>query len=181
MIIPKKCFVTKGVGVHQEKLTSFELALRDAHIAAYNLVKVSSIFPPYCKIIPKHEGVKYLTPGQVVFCVMSENSTNEPNRLISASVGIAIPKNPALHGYLSEHHAYGWTERKTGDYAEDLAAEMLATVLGVKFDPDSSYDSKREIWKISNQIVRTTEMTQSAEGDKDGRWTTVLASCVFLA
>lgn len=173
--------MTKGVGVHQEKLTSFELALRDAHIAAYNLVKVSSIFPPYCKIIPKHEGVKYLTPGQVVFCVMSENSTNEPNRLISASVGIAIPKNPALHGYLSEHHAYGWTERKTGDYAEDLAAEMLATVLGVKFDPDSSYDSKREIWKISNQIVRTTEMTQSAEGDKDGRWTTVLASCVFLA
>ena len=181
MIIPKKCFITKGVGVHQEKLTSFELALRGANIAAYNLVKVSSIFPPYCKIIPRSDGVKYLTPGQVVFCVMSENSTNEPNRLISASVGIAIPKNPAMHGYLSEHHAYGWTERKTGDYAEDLAAEMLATVLGVKFDPDSSYDSKREIWKISNQIVRTTEITQSAEGDKDGRWTTVLASCVFLA
>ena len=181
MIIPKKCFITKGVGTHQEKLTSFELALRNANIAAYNLVKVSSIFPPHCKIIPKSEGVKYLTPGQVVFCVISENSTNEPNRLISASVGIAFPKNPAMHGYLSEHHAYGWTERKTGDYAEDLAAEMLATVLGVKFDPDLSYDSKREIWKISNQIVRTTEITQSAEGDKDGRWTTVLASCVFLA
>ncbi len=181
MIIPKKCFLTKGVGVHQEKLTSFELALRDAKIAAYNLVKVSSIFPPHCKIITKQDGVKYLSAGQVVFCVMSDNATNEPNRLISASVGIAIPKNPNLHGYLSEHHAYGWTEHKTGDYAEDLAAEMLATVLGVKFDPDSSYDSKREIWKISDQIVRTTEITQSAEGDKDGRWTTVLASCVFLA
>ena len=180
MIIPKKCFLTKGVGVHAEKLTSFELALRDASIAAYNLVKVSSIFPPHCKIISKQDGLKYLTPGQVVFCVMSENSTNEPNRLISASVGIAIPKNPAMHGYLSEHHAYGWTEHKTGDYAEDLAAEMLATVLGLKFDPDSSYDSKREIWKISDQIVRTTEITQSAEGDKSGRWTTVLASCVFL-
>lgn len=180
MILPRKCFLTKGVGVHMEKLSSFELALRDAHIAAYNLVKVSSIFPPHCKIIPRDSGVKYLTPGQVVFCVMSENSTNEPNRLIAASVGIAIPKSPAQHGYLSEHHAYGWTERKTGDYAEDLAAEMLATVTGVKFDPDSSYDSKREIWKISDQIVRTTEITQSAEGDKDGRWTTVLASCVFI-
>lgn len=180
MIIPKKCFLTKGVGVHVEKLASFELALRDANIAAYNLVKVSSIFPPYCKIIPKEAGLKYLTPGQVVFCVMSENSTNEPNRLVSSSVGIAIPKNPAMHGYLSEHHGFGWTERKTGDYAQDLAAEMLATVLGVKFDPDSSYDSKREIWKISNQIVRTTEITQSAEGDKDGRWTSVVATCVFL-
>ena len=180
MILPRKCFLTKGVGVHQEKLSSFELALRNAGIASFNLVKVSSIFPPHCKIIPREVGLKYLLPGQVVFCVMSENSTNEPNRLIAASVGIAIPKNPAQHGYLSEHHAYGWTERKTGDYAEDLAAEMLATVTGVKFDPDSSYDAKREIWRISNQIVRTTEVTQSAEGDKDGRWTTVLASCVFI-
>lgn len=180
MILPKKCFMTKGVGVHIEKLASFELALRDAGIANYNLVKVSSIFPPNCKIIPSKEGLKYLSAGQIVFCVMSDNATNEPNRLISASVGVAIPKDSNQHGYLSEHHAYGWTDKKTGDYAEDLAAEMLATVSGVKFDPDSSYDAKREIWKISNQIVRTTEVTQSAEGDKDGRWTTVLASCVFI-
>ncbi len=180
MILPKKCFMTKGVGIHLEKLASFELALRDAGIANYNLVKVSSIFPPNCKIIPSKEGLKYLSAGQIVFCVMSDNATNEPNRLISASVGIAIPKDSNQHGYLSEHHAYGWTDKKTGDYAEDLAAEMLATVSGVKFDPDSSYDAKREIWKISNQIVRTTEVTQSAEGDKDGRWTTVLASCVFI-
>lgn len=180
MILPKKCFMTKGVGIHLEKLASFELALRDAGIANYNLVKVSSIFPPNCKIIPSKEGLKYLSAGQIVFCVMSDNATNEPNRLISASVGIAIPKDSNQHGYLSEHHAYGWTDKKTGDYAEDLAAEMLATVSGVKFDPDSSYDAKREIWKISNQIVRTTEVTQSAEGDKDGRWTTVLSSCVFI-
>lgn len=172
--------MTKGVGIHLEKLASFELALRDAGIANYNLVKVSSIFPPNCKIIPSKEGLKYLSAGQIVFCVMSDNATNEPNRLISASVGIAIPKDSNQHGYLSEHHAYGWTDKKTGDYAEDLAAEMLATVSGVKFDPDSSYDAKREIWKISNQIVRTTEVTQSAEGDKDGRWTTVLSSCVFI-
>ena len=181
MIVPKKCFLTKGVGAHPEKLSSFELALRDAGIAAYNLVKVSSIFPPHCKIIHREAGLKYLSPGQIVFCVMSDNATNEPNRLISASVGVSIPKNPAMHGYLSEHHAFGWTERKTGDYAEDLAAEMLATVLGVKFDPDSNYDAKRELWKISDEIVRTTEVTQSAQGDKDGRWTSVITSCVFIA
>ena len=180
MIIPKKCFITKGVGVHQEKLTSFELALRDAHIAAYNLVKVSSIFPPYCKIIPRKEGVNYLTPGQVVFCVISENSTNEPNRLISAAVGIAIPKNPAMHGYLSEHHAYGWTERKTGDYAEDLAATMLASTLGVEFDPNQSWDEREQIYKSSGNIFKTTHVCQSEEGNKDGMWTTVIAAAVLL-
>ena len=180
MILPRKCFLTKGVGIHREKLASNELALRNADVAAYNLVKVSSIFPPHCKLVPKEAGLKYLTPGQVVFCVMSDNATSEANRLISASIGIAIPNRPNQYGYLSEHHAFGWTERKTNDYAEDLAAEMLATILGVKFDPDSSYDAKREIWKISDEIVRTTAITQSAEGDKDGRWTSVIAACVFI-
>ncbi|OGW80462.1 MAG: arginine decarboxylase, pyruvoyl-dependent [Omnitrophica bacterium RIFCSPLOWO2_12_FULL_44_17] len=180
MILPKKCFLTKGVGVHREKLTSLELALRNAEIAGYNLVKVSSIFPPNCKIVPKEVGLKYLSPGQVVFCVMSENSTSEPNRLVSGSVGMAIPKNTNQIGYLSEHHAFGWNEKKTADYAEDLAAEMLATILGLKFDPDLSYDKKREVWKISGEIVKTTAVTQSAEGDKDGRWTSVVSACVFI-
>ena len=173
-------FITKGVGVHKEKLSSFELALRDAGIAPFNIVRVSSIYPPYCKLISTTAGLKYLTPGQVLYCVMSENSTDEPNRLIAASVGIAIPKRPEQYGYLSEHHSYGWNEKKTSDYAEDLAASMLATILGVKFDPNSSYDKKREIWKISNEIVRTSAVTQSARGDKHGRWTTVLASAVLI-
>ena len=148
-MVPSRIFFTKGVGVHKERLASFELALRAAGIAHCNLILVSSIYPPGVKKISKEEGVKILRPGEVVFAVYDRESTNEPNRLISTSIGVAMPKNPNKHGYLSEHHAYGWTERRTNDYAEDLAAEMLATISGVKFDPDSSYDAKREIWKIS--------------------------------
>lgn len=180
MFLPKRIFLTKGAGIHKEKLSSFELALRDAGIAPFNIVRVSSIYPPYCKLITKEAGQKYLTPGQILFCVMSENSTNEPNRLIAASVGIAIPKKPEHYGYLSEHHSYGWNEKVTSDYAEDLAASMLATILGVKFDPDSSYDKKKEIWKISNEIVKTTAITQSARGDKHGKWTTVISAAVLI-
>ena len=152
MILPKKIFLTKGVGVHKEKLSSFELALRDAGIAPYNIVRVSSIYPPYCKLISKEAGLKYLTPGQIAFTVIAESATDEPNRLIASSVGMALPKKTEQYGYLSEAHTYGWTEKKTGEYAEDLAATMLATILGVKFDPDQSYDKKKEIWRISNQI-----------------------------
>ncbi|HJU63692.1 MAG TPA: pyruvoyl-dependent arginine decarboxylase, partial [Candidatus Binatia bacterium] len=50
-MIPKKCFFTKGVGVHKERLASFELALRTAGLAYCNLVLVSSIYPPFCKRI----------------------------------------------------------------------------------------------------------------------------------
>jgi len=180
MFVPKRMFLTKGVGKHREKLTSFELALRSAGIAACNLVRVSSIFPPRCKIIPRAEGVKELSPGQVTFAVMSENSTREPHRLIAASIGVALPADRNTFGYLSEHHSFGQTEELAGEYAEELAAEMLATTLGLEFDPDRSWDEKKEIYRISNKIVRTANLTQSAIGDKRGLWTTVLAASILL-
>jgi arginine decarboxylase len=180
MFVPKRMFLTKGVGKHREKLTSFELALRSAGIATCNLVRVSSIFPPRCKLISRSEGMKEIKPGQVTFCVMSENSMREPHRLIAASVGVAIPTDRNTFGYLSEHHSFGETEEVAGEYAEELAAEMLATTLGVEFDPDRSWDEKKEIYRISNKIVRTMHITQSAIGDKRGLWTTVLAASILL-
>jgi len=112
--------------------------------------------------------------------VMSTNSSNEPHRLIAASVGCAIPKDKNQYGYLSEYHSFGETESKAGDYAEDLAAQMLATTLGVEFDPDTSYDERKELWKISGKIFRTMNITQTAIGDKRGLWTTVIACAVLL-
>ena len=118
MYVPKQLFFTKGVGTHREKLTSFELALRDAQIACYNLVRVSSIFPPHCEEVSIEEGLKQLSPGQIVHCVMSESATAEPNRLVAASVGVAIPRDRSTFGYLSEHHAYGQTAKTAADYAK---------------------------------------------------------------
>ena len=178
--IPTKIFLTKGVGVHRERLTSFEMALRDARIARYNLVNVSSIFPPRCELIERDEGIELLTPGQVTFVVLSRIDTNEPSRLISASLGVAIPKDPEQFGYLSEHHAFGESEHVAGDYAEDLAASMLATILGVPFDADSAWDERKKQWELSGDIVRTLNITQTAEGPEDGRWVTVLAAAVLL-
>src|SRR5438552_14558284 len=180
MFVPKRMFLTKGVGKHRERLTSFELALRSAGIASCNLVRVSSIFPPRCKLIPRNEGVKELKPGQVAFVVISENSTREPHRLLEASVGVAIPMDRNTFMYLSEHHSFGQTEEIAGDYAEKLAAEMLATTLGLEFDADQSWDEQKEIYRISNKIVRTMNITQSAIGDKRGLWTTVLAASILL-
>jgi len=179
-MVPSQLFLTKGMGKHKEKLTSFELALRSAGIAQYNLVKVSSILPPGCKVITKERGLKQLSPGEIVFCVMSENNTNEPHRLTAASIGIAVPKNKTEYGYLSEHHSFGQKEEDAGDYAESLAAEMLATTLGVEFDENASWDEQKEYYKISDKIVKTANITQTAIGDKTGLWTTVIAVAVFV-
>jgi len=180
MIIAKEMFLTNGVGRHSERLSSFELALRDAGIAHYNLVQVSSIFPPHCKLISRSQGLRKLSPGQILFVVMSRNDTNEPSRLVSATVGLAVPQDRSQIGYLTEHHDYGMTEKRAGDYSEDLAVTMLATSLGLDFDLDKSWDENKEQWKISGKIYRTRSVTQSATGDKKGLWTTVVAAAVLV-
>ena len=179
-LVAKKLFLTKGIGVADDKLTSFVFALRNAGIAGTNIVLISSIFPPNAKLIPRKDGLKYIKPGQILFTIYSRNQTNEPSRMISASVGIAQPTDREKYGYLSEYDAFGQNERETGDYAEDIAAQMLASSLGIPFDIEKSWDEKRQQWNISGQIYKTKNITQTAKGNKDGKWTTVFAAAVLI-
>ena len=179
-MVPKRVFFTKGVGRHKDELQSFELALRNAGIEKCNLVTVSSIVPPKCKLISKEKGIKDLRAGEITFVVLSKNKTKEPNRLIGASVGVAIPKEKESYGYISEHHCFGEASKKIGDYTEDLAATMLATTLGLEFDPDKAWDERKQEFKMSGHFVKTQGIAQTARGDKKGLWTTVLAAAVFL-
>lgn len=180
MMLPTKIFFTKGAGVHKEYLTSFELALRAAGIAPYNLITVSSIYPPNVKRVTREEGLKLLPYGSVVPAVLARNATNEPNRLVSASIGLAVPQDHSQYGYLSEHHPFGETDERAGEYAEDLAATMLATTLGIEFDPNTTWSDREQVYKASGQIIKTTNITQSAIGNKDGLWTTVVAAAVLI-
>ena len=179
-LIPKRMFFTKGVGYHRNKLQSFELALRSAGIEKCNLVYVSSILPPDCKIISKDSGINLLKAGQITFVVLSRADTNEPNRLISAAIGLAQPKNNRQYGYISEHHAFGETMKKSADFAEDLAATMLASTLGIEMDPDVAWDERKQAYKVGNKLFVSRSIAQSARGHKNGLWTTVVASAVML-
>lgn len=178
--VPRRMFFTRGVGRHRRSLESFEAALRNAGIAEFNLVKVSSIFPPGCKIVWRRVGLAKLLPGQIVYCVMAEARTNEPSRLACAGIGLAVPASGDQYGYISEHHGFGMTERRTADFVEDMAASMLAETLGIEFDPDADYDARREVYRMSGQIVKSRAIVQTAEGDKNGLWTTVMAAAVLL-
>jgi arginine decarboxylase len=179
-IVPKKVFFTKGVGKHKHQLQSFELALRDAEIEKFNLVSVSSILPPGCQVIPKEDGLRYLVPGQIVHLVMARNTTNEANRMVAASIGCALPADGTHYGYLSEHHVFGENADMAGHYSEDLAATMLATKLGIPFDAEKDWDERENLYKMSGKIVKSFNVTKTAEGDKGGLFTTVIAAAVFV-
>jgi arginine decarboxylase len=179
-MIPKNFFLTKGVGKHKEQLQSFELALRNAGIQKCNIVNVSSIIPPGCKLIPREKGLQRVRAGEITFIVLARNSANEPHRLIASSIGVAIPTERNSYGYLSEHHSFGQTEEVAGDYAEDLAATMLASTMGMEFDAETAWDERKQQFKASGLIIKTTNVTQSATVDKNGLWTTVIAAAVFV-
>lgn len=179
-MVPRKVFFTWGVGVHKDRLASFEAALRSAGIEMLNLVNVSSIFPPNCIEITREEGLKLVKPGEIIYTVMARNDTNEPNRLVSAAVGLAVPEEKNHYGYLSEHHSFGETGLQAGEYAEDLAATMLATTLGIEFDPDTAWQEREQIYKASGKIIKTSHVCTSDKGDPNGRWTTVIAAAIFI-
>jgi arginine decarboxylase len=178
--VPKKAFFTKGIGRHKAKLQSFELALRDGGIETLNLVYVSSIFPAKCQLVSVEEGIKQLTPGQIVFSVMARNATNEKGRLVGSAVGMAFPANQETYGYISEHSAFGNDERELGDFAEDLASTMLATSLGVDFNPETGYDERRQIYLMSGKIIDSISSPCVTKGES-GVWTTTMSAVVFLS
>jgi arginine decarboxylase len=177
--IPQQVFLTSGIGVHRQQLTAFEYALRAADIEQQNLVSVSSILPPGCKLIRRKAGVKTLSPGEITFCVMARAETNEPGRRISASIGLARPVDPKMYGYISEHHGFGMTKREGDDYAEDLAASMLASTLGIEFNPDAAWNERKQVYETSRLIIDSTSMTAAAQGESRGLWTSAIAVAVF--
>ena len=178
-LVPNRVFLTKGVGRHKYQLKSFEDALRRAGVAQQNLVQVSSILPGKCRFISRENGLRRLIPGQICYCVMARADTNEHGRLVASSVGVAIPKDDEKWGYLSEVHGHGMNSRQAADMAEDLAAEMLGTTLGLELDPDTAWSEKEQAYKSSGLFIRTSNITQTAKGKK-GLWTTTVAIATFL-
>jgi len=179
-LVPKEMFFTKGVGFHKNNLQSFEEALRDAGIAGFNLVRVSSIYPPHCKIVSRNVGLSRLKPGEIVFCVLAECRNNEPNRLACAGIGLALPSNEEQHGYISEHHGFGMTQKACGDYVEDMAATMLATTQGIDLDPSTDYNERKQIYNAQKLVVKTKAVVQTVEGEKSGLWTSCVAAAVLI-
>ena len=177
--IPRSVFLTSGIGVHRHQLTAFEYALRDGDIEQQTLVSVSSILPPGCKLIRRKAGVTTLSPGEITFCVMARAETNESGRRISASIGLARPADQKMYGYISEHHGFGMTKRESGDYAEDLAATMLASTLGIDFNPEAAWNDRKQVYEHSKLIIGSTSMTAAAQGDSRGLWTCAIAVAVF--
>ena len=179
-MIPAKAFLVSGKGVHEDELVSFELALRDAGIEKYNLIEISSILPPGCRMISKEEGLKMLKPGEIVPCILARNQTNEPRRLVCAAIGKAVLANEEKYGYVSEHCSFGVEDRKAGKCVSCRAATMLATAHGIKFDAGAAWHEGEKMYRAEGRVIDVDHICQTAYGDEEGLWTTVVSAIVFV-
>ena len=103
-----------------------------------------------------------LRPGDITFCVLARSETNQFGRLVYASLGLARPADPDMYGYISELHGYGMTAEASGEQAEDLAATMLASTLGLEFDPDAAWNERKQIYEHGSLIIDSTSITATA-------------------
>lgn len=178
LLVPTKVFFTRGVGRGESELQSFEEALRDAGIASFNLVNVSSIVPPNAELVDRGKGISLLSPGQITFVVLARNSDKELNRMISTAIGYALPKDRNKWGYLSEHHTFGQTEKTAGNFAEKLAAEMLASTMGST--DKLSWDEGKNEYVLEDKILTTRHIASTAIVMKEEEWTTALSAAVLV-
>jgi arginine decarboxylase len=144
--------------VDKDSLISFGIALQNAGIGPFNLVKVSSIIPPGCNLIDKERGIKLLSPGQILYCVLAKKCTST-DEVITAAVGAAIAANQADVGCLYELTETGKSKAQTAGDVEKLTSELLQKSLGL-------HESK------------TLSIVSEATG-KDSMFTTVIAAAVF--
>jgi len=73
----------------------------------------------------------------------------------------------------------GMSEAAMRDYVEDLAATMLASTLGIEFNPDAAWDERKRVYELSDLIVDSLSITASAEGAANGDWTCAVSAAVF--
>jgi arginine decarboxylase len=179
--VARKLFLTKGIGRHEDRLVSLALAVRNARIAQFNLVHVSGgILPPRCELITAQEGLRRLSPGQIVHALVSTAATNEPHRVVAASTAVAMPKDRSRPGCVATRDSAGEAEQQAAQRTEELAVAQLAALTGIELDRRAAYDAHQDLWTLAGDVIITRSVTQSVAGDRGGTWTSVLAAALFL-
>ena len=71
------------------------------------------------------------------------------------------------------------TADQSGEHTEDLAASMLASTLGIEFDPSTAWNERKKLYEHTQLIIESRSITAAAQGDDSGLWTCAIAAAVF--
>ena len=181
--VPKRLFFTKGVGAHEQQRVAMHHALRDAGVSDCNLVKVSSVIPPGCRIISRREGAKLLRPGNIVFAVIAMSETKEPHQRATVALGWATPDQDGVPGYIAEieeEQAKGKTAKSAGDEVGQMALTLVAERLQTRIDSKSLWARSKRVHRIGGTTVHCGCITSTIIGDEKERYLSAVALALYL-
>ncbi len=116
--------MARGLGCGPTELAAFDAALRDAGVANYNLLCLSSVIPPGSRIERAH----WVTPaehwGQRLYVVLSQARTSMPGQTVHAGIGW-VQDEADGRGLFVELH-----DDDRHRLQRDLAATLLAMQRG---------------------------------------------------
>jgi len=110
--------MTTGISEGYTTLNAFDGALMNAGIGNTNLVKMSSICPPYCTEVEKVD----IPHGSLVPVAYAEITSESAGEIIAAGVAIAFPDDEDHAGLIMEyssHESRSIVEKKVRKMAEE--------------------------------------------------------------
>ncbi len=117
---PTKYFLVSGAADGYTPLNAFDGALLQAGIGNTNLVKMSSIVPPHCKLVAPIA----LPLGALVPAAYASITSDVPGEMISAGVAVALPEDENKNGLIMEYSAKG-ERHKIEEIVRNMAVEGM--------------------------------------------------------
>ena len=118
--MPTRYFLASGTSEGYTSLNAFDGALLQAGIGNTNIVKMSSIVPPHCKLVAPIA----LPPGALVPAAYAAITSDVPGEIISAGVAVALPEDEDQNGLIMEYSAKG-ERHKIEEIVRNMAVEGM--------------------------------------------------------
>jgi len=118
--MPTRYFLASGASDGYTPLNAFDGALLKAGIGNTNIVKMSSIVPPHCKLVAPIA----LPPGALVPTAYAAITSDIPGEIISAGIAVALPEDENQNGLIMEYSAKG-ERAKIEEIVRNMAMEGM--------------------------------------------------------
>ncbi|RYY99113.1 MAG: pyruvoyl-dependent arginine decarboxylase [Chitinophagaceae bacterium] len=178
--IPRRFFLTKGIGIHEQEHRAYAEALRDAGVERCNLVRVSGVLPPGCLRIARAEGLAALQPGMITYVVEARSVSRVPGGLATAGIAFACPNDVTQAGYFAATEGAGRDTHDVQQEAEERAAGELLAHWGLETEPREFVQRGQKEYEYGDQHFSVDALIASARSHESHLSTLVLVMAVFL-
>ena len=136
--------MSKGVGIADKRLPSFDKALLDAGVGNYNLVRLASILPARCHEVRIDNIRNRIREGSLLPVAYATISSDRPGEKIASAIAVGFPFDDSRVGVIMEYSNTGIDGKEAERIVKQMVAEAFA-VRGWEIDKIKSIYAEAEV------------------------------------